>query len=196
MAMWWWTVAHPTFNVEMLAGGSTGLEIGRLMMRRVRYAILVLLCTVAACSGAPMATTDSALGLSPHATGMVTALVGDSVWTGITDDARHEGGMLWITATGFGHSDEDRQHIRLAFQTTLGVEPQQIGPGYRRSAGLTRDFVAGWLAEDSLGSGTITVTTLTPDRATGTFTFTGITTAAIKPETLVVTKGQFNVRLR
>jgi hypothetical protein len=128
--------------------------------------------------------------------GTLSASVDDSTWIASHVAVHHGGGLLRINATGFGLSDEDRQFVRLTLETTVGASPQTIGPGSRRSANLVRDFVAGWLAEGSAGSGTITLTSLTADRALGTFSFSGVTALPVTPRVRVVKDGVFSVRLR
>jgi hypothetical protein len=165
-------------------------------MRRHYSAVLALLFTLSACSGAPMANSDSTLRAAPRSMGTLNAVVDDSAWTAGFVEVRRDEGVLSIIATAFGISDEDRQFIRLTLETGVGVAPQMIGPGYRRSANLVHDFVAGWLAEGSLGSGTLRFSSLTDDRAIGTFSFIGVSTSPVTPRTRVVKDGSFNVQLR
>ena len=92
-----------------------------------------------------------------------------------------------------GSADAAGRALGFAFSTANGTGAQSIGPGSLANANLSQGGV-GWIAAQSVGSGTITITTLTTNRAVGTFTFTLETSVAgANPPTRQITQGAFDV---
>lgn len=76
-----------------------------------------------------------------------------------------------------------------------GTGTQTFGPGIVSTAnGSVTQATMAWSASNFQGSGSVTLTTLTANRATGTFTFTApALIAGSTPSPRVVTAGQFDV---
>ena len=115
-----------------------------------------------------------------------------SVWRG--DSYLVLEGEEWDTA-------ESTIAIRLSIRTDVGSDPQVIGPSTSIAADVKyRPWYAdpqGWSASGPNGSGTLTLTSLTSNRATGTFSFTAkAINAAANPSTFCVTNGHFDVQFR
>lgn len=92
-----------------------------------------------------------------------------------------------------GAADAAGRGLGFAFSTANGTGTQSIGITSLANCSLTEGG-QGWLATQSMGSGTITITTLTANRAAGTFTFTVLgTTATATPPTRQITQGTFDV---
>jgi hypothetical protein len=88
--------------------------------------------------------------------------------------------------------------IAVGFAASMiqGTGTQNFGPGIvsAANASVTASTMT-WGASNFQGSGSVTLTTLTANRATGTFTFTApALTAGSTPSPRVVTAGQFDVR--
>lgn len=83
--------------------------------------------------------------------------------------------------------------LGLAFSTGNGIGTQSIGLSSLANSTYAEGGL-GWLATQSIGSGTITITTLTANRVAGTFTLTlAASVATTNPQTLQITQGAFDV---
>jgi hypothetical protein len=105
------------------------------------------------------------------------------------------GGLMRIVATAWSGGD-DRHYLELFFETTVGAGSQLIGPGRSPYASISAEFVASWIASGETGSGTITLDSLTENRATGSFSFTGVSGPSVTPPARVVRNGRFDVSFR
>lgn len=89
--------------------------------------------------------------------------------------------------------------IRLFIRTDMGLGEQVFGSGGDAVADVmyrpTYGQPAGWTVSGSTGSGTVTLETLSDNRATGRFSFTAsAVTPSTSPITYRVTRGTFDVR--
>ena len=92
-----------------------------------------------------------------------------------------------------GSADAAGRALGIGFSTANGTGTQSIGISSLANANFAQGG-AGWLATQSIGSGTITITTLTANRAAGTFTLTlEATDAGTNPQTRQITQGVFDV---
>lgn len=90
-----------------------------------------------------------------------------------------------------GTADAAGRAFGFGFSTANGTGTQTIGGSSLVNANLAQGG-AGWLAAQTLGSGTVTITTLTASRAVGTFTLQA-TAAGTNPQTRQITQGTFDV---
>ena len=106
--------------------------------------------------------------------------------------ATYSGGILAVTAS------EGAQQTTLGFALTgSAAATYQIGPLTRTNASLqVGDPARAWQAGSSVGSGSVTLTMLTPLLAVGTFTFSMEPVAGSGATgTRLVTDGVFNVTI-
>jgi len=102
----------------------------------------------------------------------------------------------YIKVHGYTFDQQDRQvDIRLTMLATVGVE-QQIDEGSTITAAVSIWYGRGegWIADGTVGSGTMTLTMLTPEGAAGRFEFTA---HAVDPSSVPamyrVVRGTFNI---
>lgn len=115
-------------------------------------------------------------------TGPLTALIEGQLF--VADSARVTRRGYEVSVNAYG---PDQKSIRLHF-TDEGPRNYLIGPGNPVSASVTIG-ASGWVAEESTGQGTITVTLLTYTRIEGQLTLTVV--GGGSPTSLDVTKGRF-----
>ena len=127
---------------------------------------------------------------------MMSAKIDGATWNAVTIQTGPlpPGGATTITGGGFITGSTVAWVIVLTEASVPGI----TGPGtYTTSSVLFSLAVTGqsWTAVFELGTGTVTFTTLTASRATGTFSFTGVVTIPGRgdPVTKVVTDGVFDV---
>lgn len=142
---------------------------------------LLLLMAGAACGG-------DAITNSPLPNGSVSARVDGQQWTAtLSVQVNHANSILAFGASGDGIT------IGMAMPTATGPATHVIGPGSPANANLT-DGAVTWAATPAIGGGTITLTSLTSTRATGTFSFTAESSSGTaSPATRQVTQGMFDL---
>ena len=130
----------------------------------------------------------------PEVPGYLSAIVNDDSFNSWRADARRDGG--YIKVHGYTFDLHDRQvDIRLTLRATVGAE-QQIGEESTIAATVSIWYgrSEGWIADGTVGSGTMTLTTLTPEGATGTFEFTAhAVDPSYVPAMYRVVRGTFNI---
>lgn len=154
----------------------------------VLVALLVL--SVPGCGGDDDNPTSPGNGNpNPNPAAGMTATVNGTAWTSLVTTAINTGGIVAIG----GSNLNGLIGIGLGFQGTMpGV--YDIGPGLIANANVSNAAGGLWRASDTMGSGTITVTTLTATRVAGTFSFTApAQMAGTVPPTMAVTSGAFDV---
>ena len=159
------------------------------MSRQACAAVALALMAFACLDG--VAPTEPPTQNQSPSMGMVTADLGDSTYVSAHLYVIHGGGSIYIQATAWPGSTDTRHYLQLRFETTPVSTPQAIGNA-GVWASLSVEFLGGWIAS----SGTITLTSLTADRAVGTFTFTGNAEGSVTPSVLTVRNGRFDVELK
>ena len=137
--------------------------------------------------------------------GNVTALLSTGTWSSGHVSVSAGDSTIYILATAWPGSPgctctpwpgspgpDTREYLQLNFEARANAGPQIIGVNTRARASLGVEFLGAWIAS----SGSITLATLTADRAVGTFTFSGEAEGPIAPALLTATNGHFDVRLR
>jgi len=165
----------------------------------MRYALIpagVVLIGSLACSDDQATAPPSGATNSPG--GWISATAdGEPFISSFVTVRRHDGvialeGTTWTDA-------ESMLTIRLFIRTDAGPGDQSIGSSSNTAADVMyRPGYAepqGWTASGPNGSGTLTLSTLTDNRATGTFSFTATAVMlSTSPPTYRVTNGYFDVR--
>ena len=128
----------------------------------------------------------------------MSATAEGEAWNPFTVTARREGNVIVFVGDAWPDG-ESTLTIRLYVRQDVGLGPQEIGASSVPAADVIfRPWYTeaqAWTASGANGSGTLTLETLTADRATGTFSFTATArTPATNPQTYRVTKGSFSVR--
>lgn len=160
-----------------------------------RLVVLLALLAGVAC-GSSTSPSGGGIGTSNggNNTTVVTAAIDGTTFTATTSSALVRNGILAVS----GVSGSGANLTTLALATTAVLGTNRIAPGtgvnanYQTVSGTTS---SGWLASDSQGSGTVTVTTLTSSRAGGSFSFVlaPVSGAAAGPKTILA--GTFDVPL-
>lgn len=122
---------------------------------------------------------------------------GDS-WNAVFVYARRENDYLTLEGTAWV-SDETTLVIRLTIKAVAGAMPQVIDSSTTIAANVVYDPTyqpwQTWSAFGTMGTGTFTISSLTPTGATGTFSFSArALTANSVPQDYRVTEGTFDVR--
>jgi hypothetical protein len=121
--------------------------------------------------------------------GTMEAVVDGVPFTGtITVASIATGNNLVVSGTSFPGM------VTIFFSTPAQVGSQAVGPTGLVVGGMVTSPTVGWLAAGPLGSGTVTVSTLTPTSATGTFSFTLVPNSG-SGSNKVVTNGTFTAHL-
>ena len=150
-------------------------------------------------------TLPSAVVTNPPAAtrpyGFMSATAEATEWHTVFITASRTDAFLVLQGEMFLVDGESTIAIRLTIRTDSGADPQAIGPSTAIAADViyrpAYDASQGWSASGPNGSGTITLTSLTSDRATGTFSFTAnALTDTAEPPTFRVTNGLFDVRFK
>ncbi|MDH3205529.1 MAG: DUF6252 family protein [Gemmatimonadota bacterium] len=141
---------------------------------------MVVVSTLVACGG------DDPAGLGVVGTGPMSAMVDGVQWTATVAFATNTGGIV-----GVGGSGATGEGIGFAFQgSTTGT--YSIGTGNVHSANYTFGSNS-WVAGNTVGSGSIVVTTLDATRVAGTFSFEAVSATGGTPATRSITQGAFDV---
>jgi Family of unknown function (DUF6252) len=160
-------------------------------MSRVRTlpALLLIVTATALTSAAPPHK-----GAEPHK-GTMSATVDGAPWTAeVISAAAIQGGVLRIG----GQSHTKAPFVALGIAAPPKVGTYSVGPATGASvAGSLVDVGNGaarqWNADGGAGSGTVTLTELTPARASGTFSFTLVHMVTSSTGTKIITNGKFDV---
>ena len=127
----------------------------------------------------------------------MTAIAEGEAWNPFTVTARRQGDVIIFGGEAWPDG-ESTLTIRLHVRVDLGLGPQVIGASSVPAADVTfRPWYTeaqAWTASGANGSGTVTLETLTDDRATGTFSFIANALTPATNPTYRVTNGSFNVR--
>lgn len=156
-------------------------------MRHTSITVLSTALLIAACSSggkssptSPNTTTNTGRSMS--------ASIDGTAWSTTIVGANPGAGYIIIAGASVG----GQTTVGLTIVTS-GTGTQTIGPG-SLTAGSVLIGSQMWQANTSMGSGSVTLTTVTSNRVAGTFTFTakglGI---SVVPPTRVVTSGRFDV---
>jgi hypothetical protein len=138
------------------------------------------------------ATTGVAISIATTTGNSMTASIDGVAFSAVTASVAHGTGIISIG----GVNGFTGQYLALVVAMPEVVGSYSIGSGSSANASLTIPAASsGWNASPTTGSGTIALTTLTANSATGTFSLNlqpvpGTTATSTK----VVTNGVFNVR--
>lgn len=154
-------------------------------MRLARPTALALVTLLAAgCGG------DSGTNAGNEST--MTATVAGTAWSGtLAVQGTHAGNVLAISGTNGTYQ------LQLTIPGVVATGTFNFGPGNPGIAQLVQVTTGtpAWTSSLVGGAGSITVTTLTANRAAGTFTFTGAASPGTAATgTRAVTNGAFDVR--
>ena len=174
-------------------------------MRFTSCVFLMSLFTVAACGGSGTSGTTSPSGSSGTGTtaGTMSARIDGTLWTASTVSATKvlsSTGVPFGTLAVSGTGSLANQTVNLTFTIpavagayTLGSAPGNI-PGPQNASLTNSSTTAQWNATSTIGSGSITVTSLTLTNAVGAFAFVLPPVASTSATgTRVVTEGSFLV---
>jgi hypothetical protein len=154
------------------------------MNRPLALPALVLILTATALTSAAQ----------PHK-GTMSATVDGAPWTAeVISAAAIQGGVLRVG----GQSHMKAPFVALGIAAPPKVGTYSVGPATGASvAGSLVDVGNGparqWNADGGAGSGTVTLTELTPTRASGTFSFTLVHLVTSSTGTRVIANGKFDV---
>jgi hypothetical protein len=140
---------------------------------------------------------DPPLGSVPNNGWMSATANGEAFNSVFVTVTRHDNGLSFEGLTWVG--DEDQLQIRIWVRTDVGLGMQDFGTAAGTGANVlwrpAYSLSQAWSAYGTNGSGTVNLTSLKADRATGTFSFTAqALSATTSPQTYSVTKGQFDIR--
>jgi hypothetical protein len=156
-------------------------------MRKTTSLVLsAALLVAAACSSKSSSPTGSSANPTNTGAGQMSAKVDGVQWNASTVVVNKGSGYLIISGGTVG------QAIAILFSTTsTGTQ------NFAQVATSNANILIGsntWIAGGTIGSGSVTITTLTATRAVGTFTFTGqATSASVNPQQRLITSGAFDV---
>ncbi|MBL0939602.1 MAG: hypothetical protein IBJ03_11945 [Gemmatimonadaceae bacterium] len=150
-------------------------------MKRLALVALVL---VMACGS----DKDSPTG--PNGSGSVTAMIDGAAFSAdLAVQATRSGNLL-----SFGAVTSTSRQINFALPNVTGTGTVQLGGGAPATVTYT-EGTRGWVTSLVGGSGSVNITTLTANRAAGTFSFTAIPSASTGATgNKVVTNGTFDVK--
>jgi hypothetical protein len=117
----------------------------------------------------------------------MTATVDGNAWSAIQIQGVNSGTLVSIAG-----SDAALLSIGFAFQD-LGPGTYPIGLGQITRATVTQSSSTVWSATSGLGSGSVTLTTTTNNRAIGTFEFVAELSQGTGDATRTITSGAFDV---
>lgn len=149
-------------------------------MRRLAFALLAV--------GAVACSNDDN-GTGANANGSMSASIGGTAWNAnLSVAASRAGNVLAIAGVS---SDQRQINITIPNVTTTGTV--NLGVGQQGVATITLGTQA-WVTSLVGGTGSVSITTLTANRAAGTFTFTAAaSTNTGATGTKAVTSGAFDV---
>jgi hypothetical protein len=162
-----------------------------MTIRSLGYALLLLsaLGFLAACG-----SDDGPTAQSPGQ-GSINATINGSAWavsTPFTSAQNNVGGAVFVITA----ADPNQTYgLAISLSEFAGAGTYEIRPGFPlRMAVVTLGTEQGWGTQYSEVPGTITITSLTDSRVTGTFSFTAEPSpSSSQTETLTVVNGQFDI---
>jgi len=131
----------------------------------------------------------------PHA-GTMSAMVNGGEWTAeVISAAAIQGGVLRIA--GQSHMKPPFVAVGIAVPPKVGTYAVNAATGASVAGSLVQADagkpVLQWNADGGAGSGTVTLTELTPTGASGTFSFTLVHMVTASTGTKIITNGKFAV---
>ena len=149
--------------------------------------VLVAAATIAACGGSDGGPASPNPNQNTSKSTM-SARIDGTQWTATAVGVTARNGALIVAgANGAGVG------IGIGASMIQGTGTQTFGPTSAANGGVTASTMS-WGANSFQGSGSVTLTTLTANRATGTFTFSAPALGAgSTPSPRVVTSGVFDV---
>jgi hypothetical protein len=140
---------------------------------------------------APPGGTPCAPGTAPGtaSAGTMTAMIDGVLWCAPINQAVMVPGSLLIMSAGTPGM------TLLALSTPAQIGTQTVGSSSPLTAMLSTALTSTWIAAGPVGSGSLTISTLTPTSATGTFSFTVVQSDITGQTSKVVTNGAFNTRI-
>ena len=157
---------------------------------RTHALILVAAATLAACSGGSDGGPASPSQNQNTSKSTMSARIDGAQWTAANVGVTARNGALIVaggSTTGIG--------VGFGVSMIQGTGTQTFGPGQTSAANASvTSTTMSWGANSFQGSGSVTITTLTANRATGTFAFSApALIAGSTPSPRVVTAGVFDV---
>ena len=151
--------------------------------------VLVAAATIAACGG----SDGGPAGPNPNqntSKSTMSARIDGAQWTATNVGVTARNGALIVAGA-------NTSGVGVGFGASMiqGTGTQTFGPGIVSAAnGSVTQATMSWSASNFQGSGSVTITTLTANHATGTFQFTApALVAGSTPSPRVVTSGVFDV---
>jgi hypothetical protein len=158
-----------------------------LQMHKTSTLVLAAaLLMTAACSSKSTSPTGTTTNPTNTSGNQMSAKVDGVQWNAVTVVVNKGSGYLIVSGGSVGEA------IAILFATT-GTGTQN----FTQVATSNGNILIGsnsWIAGGTIGSGSVTITTLTANRAVGTFSFTGqAITTTVSPQQRQVTNGAFDV---
>lgn len=125
--------------------------------------------------------------------GSMSARIDGSPWqaTALVHASRVQNSL---TVGGGGTMGGQAVAIAISAMVPDGPGTYTFGPGVNGNAIVGVDQTASWMASATMGSGSVTITTLDGNRVAGTFAFTAVAVAGGDATgTRTVTEGQFDI---
>jgi len=162
--------------------------------RSLRILLLALLTLALASCGDDKSPTGTGGGGGGDGGGTNTmaATVDGEAWTAVTANAFNQSGIVVVGSSNLG----GELGIGFGFVDS-GARTYSIGLNEVTNFNITGLTGNAWSARGVLGSGTLTVTTLSATRLAGSFEFTApLSVGTGPPATRVVTNGVFDLELQ
>ena len=200
------SLARPTWKLKFEKASrvlTSALHRGREQRGGMRYALLstaVVLAGSLGCADTPVSPAPNPI-VGRTSAGWMSATAEGEAWNSIFVTAINHGDVIVLEGLDWP-DDESMLTVRLHFRADAGPGPQVIGVTSTVLADVRYDPVyseaQAWSASGANGSGgTVTLTTLSNDRAAGTFSFVAnALVPTTNPPSYRVTNGSFDVRLR
>jgi hypothetical protein len=159
-----------------------------MSIRWPKLLLLLALLVTTGCGGDDDDGNGSPTGPENPEGSRVSATIDGQSWSADFVTEVRQGGIIAIGGAEVGGT----LGLGIGFADS-GAETFMIGPTEIANGNVTQGADS-WQANAAVGSGTITVTTLTSDRAVGTFSFTAMAfTQGTTPAERVVTNGSFDI---
>lgn len=157
-------------------------------MRRSSVAALAAALFVAlACGGGSKNPAGPDNSNNGSTGGSMSASIDGTAWSSIAVYTGKASGIAVISGSDIART------VTISFATT-GIGTQTIGPGSVAGGQVAVGLQAWQAKEGGLGSGSVTLNTVTSTHAVGTFAFTAVATQGVTPAQRQVTNGTFDVR--
>jgi hypothetical protein len=170
----------PAYTISTICGNTNPEDSNVPRHSRIPRLAALLLVFATACG-------DSVTDPGDPENGTMTATVDGASWSAIQIQGVSSGTLISLAG-----SDADLVSIGFAVQST-GPGTYSIGPGQVTSANIGEGSATLWTAGSIQGSGTVTLTTVTDNRAIGTFEFVAELAQGSGTPTRTVTNGTFDV---